>query len=139
MGGRRQARRRLPRQAGRIASYAATSSLSLGRPEHAVTHAGNALEFYAAVDPAERSPTREAISRLDLALALIAVDKPDAAADEALRALGSERVTGTVLVRADELAVVLRRQHPTLDVTREVHNRHRALTLEQSRQRQLTA
>jgi hypothetical protein len=113
--------------AGRIASYAATSSIWLDRPDRAVQHAEEALAFYADVDPAERSPTREAISRLDLGLALIVMNKPDRAAEEARRALKSERITGALLSRAREVDAVLQRAHPRLAGAREVHEQYLAL------------
>lgn len=125
--------------AGRIASYAATSSIWLGRPDDAVRYASEALDFYATVDPAERSPTREAISRLDLGLALIAMKTPDGAAEEALAALSSERITGAVLTRASEVDVALQRWYPRLAATREVHERFLSLSQQQNGRPQLTA
>jgi len=117
--------------AGRIASYAATSSIWLRRPDDAVRYAREALDFYAGVDPADRSPTREAISRLDLGLALIAMNAPDGAAEEALTALNSERITGAVLTRAGEVSAALLRLYPTLAATREVRDRYLSLSHQQ--------
>ncbi len=126
--------------AGRIASYAATSSIWLRRPDDAVRYASDALDFYAAADPAERSPTREAIARLDLGLALIAMKTPDGAAEEALTALNSERITEAVLTRAGEVDAALQRRYPRLSATREVHERYLNLTQQQLDNRpQLTA
>jgi hypothetical protein len=124
--------------AGRIASYAATSSTWLSRADDAVRYAREALDFYARVDPAERSPTREAISRLDLGLALIARKTPDGAAEEVLRALNSERITGTVLARAGEVDAALQLSYPTLASTRNVYERYLALTYQQGNRPQLT-
>jgi hypothetical protein len=114
--------------AGRIASYAATASIWLGRPRQAVRHAEDALTFYAETAPADRSPTREAISRLDLGLALISMGSPDRAVDEALRALNSERVTDAVLSRAGDVDAALHRSYPTMAGAREVHDRYTVLT-----------
>jgi hypothetical protein len=125
--------------AGRIASYAATASIWLRRPDDAVRYASDALDFYAAVDPADRSPTREAISRLDLSLALIAMKTPDGAAGEALTALNSERITDAVLTRAAEVDAALQRQYPRLSVTREVHQLYLSLTQQQGNRPQITA
>jgi hypothetical protein len=113
--------------AGRIASYAATSSIWLGRPDRAVKHAEKALAFYGDAPPAERSPTREAISRLDLGLALIAIHKPDRAAEEALQALNSERITGALLSRAAEVDSVLQHAYPALAATSQVHEQYLSL------------
>ena len=66
--------------AGRLASYAASSYIWLGQPQQAVPYAKDAILFYGEVSPEERSPTREAISRLDLALAFVDLDSPDDAA-----------------------------------------------------------
>jgi hypothetical protein len=126
--------------AGRIASYAATASIWLRRPEDAVRYASDALDFYAGVDSANRSPTRAAISRLDLGLALIATNAPDGAAEEALTALNSERITEAVLTRAGEVDAALQRSYPRLTATREVHERYLSLTHQQQSNRpQLTA
>jgi hypothetical protein len=122
--------------AGRILSYAATSSVWLGRPKQAAKYAIDALDFYTNVDPADRSPTRKAITRLDLAMALLATDVLDGAAEQALQALECERLTGTLLARAGELDAAIRRVRPALPVMREVHDRYLAVA---SRPRALTA
>jgi hypothetical protein len=114
--------------AGRIASYAATSSIWLGQPTEAMSYAEEALAFYQQVDPQQRSPTREAISRLDLGLALVDLKAPDGATDEAARALDSERVTGSVLTRAGELNAALQQRYLDYWGTAEFRERYRALT-----------
>jgi hypothetical protein len=124
--------------AGRIASYAATSSIWLGEPKDAVGYANDALAFYAGTGGDERAPTREAISRLDLGLALICLRTPDRATAEAVRALNTERVTGSVLARAGELETALQRHYPSLPATRDFRERYRCLTARVGRP-QLTA
>jgi len=113
--------------AGRLASYAATSSIWLGQPKEAVGYAQDALAFYQQVDGEQRAPTREAISRLDLCLALVHLKAPDGATDEASRALDSERVTGSVLARAGELDAALLQRYPDYSGTIEFHERYLAL------------
>ncbi len=119
--------------AGRIASYAATSSIWLGQPQQAVSYATEALSYYGQVAPEQRSPTREAISRLDLGLALVGLDAPDGATEEALHALGSERVTGSVLARAGELDAALRQHYPNYRGTADYHERYLALSSQAGR------
>jgi hypothetical protein len=121
--------------AGRIASYAATSSIWLGQPQQAVSYAEEALTYYAGVGPEQRSPTREAISRLDLGLALVHLKTPDGAAEEAMRALGTERVTGSMLVRAGELDVALRQHYPGYRGTADFHEQYLALSTQAGRPR----
>lgn len=104
--------------AGRISSYAATSSIWLGHPLDAVGHAREALRFYADASPADRSPTREAITRLDLALGLLQLDAPDGAVEQAMQALDTDRLTGTVLTRAGELNAALGTNFATSPVAR---------------------
>ncbi|MGH3647401.1 MAG: helix-turn-helix domain-containing protein [Micromonosporaceae bacterium] len=112
---------------GRLASYAASSYIWLGQPQAAMPHAKEAITFYADVRPEERSPTREAISRLDLALAHAERGQPDNAAEEIENALGSERITGSVLSRLGDLGRVMQRRYPSLDTTTTVRERHEAL------------
>lgn len=123
---------------GRIASYAATSSIWLDQPEHAVTYARDALAFYEQVGPDQRSPTREAIARLDLALALVQLQTPDGAIEAASHALDTERVTGSMLARAGEVDTALSQRYSTYAGAREFHERYSALAT-QGRRPQLTA
>ena len=119
--------------AGRVASYAASSYIWLGQPKRAVPYAKEAIVFYGEVSPEERSPTREAISRLDLALAFVELGAPDDAASVVDKALGSERLTGSVASRLGDLADLMTRKYPTLDVTRTVHEHSLALAASLSR------
>lgn len=112
---------------GRLASYAASSFIWLGQPKQAVPYAKEAIAFYGQTSPAERSPTREAISRLDLALAYVELDAPDYAAHEVEAALASDRLTGSVASRLGDLADTMNRRYPTLDVTRTVHEQNHIL------------
>jgi hypothetical protein len=121
--------------AGRIASYAATSSIWLGQPQQATAYAEDALAHYAQVPPEQRSPTREAISRLDLGLALVGLNAPDGAAEEALRALNSERVTGSVLARAGDLDAAMQKRYPDYRGTEDFHERYMTLTEQTQRLR----
>ena len=89
--------------AGRVASYAASSYIWLGQPKHALPYAKEAIAFYGNASPEDRSPTREAIARLDLALAYVEMGAPKDGALEVDTALASERLTGSVASRLGDL------------------------------------
>ncbi len=118
---------------GRVASYAASSYIWLGQPKQAVPYAKEAIVFYGNASPEERSPTREAIARLDLALAYVELGAPDDAAQEVDTALASERLTGSVVSRLGDLETTMNRKYPQLDLTRTVHQRNLLLTANLSR------
>lgn len=118
---------------GRVASYAASSYIWLGQPSQAVPYAKEAIVFYGNASPEERSPTREAIVRLDLALAYVELGALDDGAQEVDTALASERLIGSVVSRLGDLEATMNRKYPTLDVTRAVHNHRLALAASLSR------
>ena len=105
-----------------MACYTASSYVWLGRPAEAALHAKKAIAFYGEAGPEARCPTREAIARLDLAMAHIELGTPDDAAQEIHTALNSERLTGSVVSRLGRLATTMNRKYPQLDITRAVHN-----------------
>jgi len=117
----------------RVASYAATSSIWLDRPERAVAFARDALAFYEQVGLDQRSPTREAIARLDLALALVQLQAPDGAIEAASQALDTERVTGSMLARAGEVDTLLRQRYATYVGAKEYHEHYSTLAREAKR------
>ncbi|MGH3622194.1 MAG: helix-turn-helix domain-containing protein [Sciscionella sp.] len=118
---------------GRLASYAASSYIWLGQPDRAVPYAEDAIDFYSSACPAERSPTREAISRLDLALAYAGLRQTDGVAAQTERALSSERITGSVVSRLGDLTTHMQRTYPQLSTTKDLTERHRELTIALSR------
>ncbi|MGH3854143.1 MAG: tetratricopeptide repeat protein [Pseudonocardiaceae bacterium] len=109
---------------GRLAGYAASSYIWLGQPDKAVSYAKEAVVFYRDGGLSVRSPTREAIARLDLARAHAELGKPDDAAEQVERALSSERITGSVLRRVDDLMVRMRQKYPQLGTTKELADRN---------------
>ncbi|MGH3976532.1 MAG: tetratricopeptide repeat protein [Pseudonocardiaceae bacterium] len=113
---------------GRVASYAASSYIWLGQPKQAVPYAKEAIVFYSKANPEERSPTREAIARLDLAMSYVELGAPDDAAQEVDTALTSERLTGSVVSRLGDLSTTMNRKYPLLDVTRAVHQHSLVMT-----------
>lgn len=112
---------------GRLASYAASSYIWLDQPGRAVPYALEAIAFYRDAGPSERSPTREAISRLDLALAHAKLGQPDDAAEQIERALSSERITGSILSRLGDLVVRMRHKYPHLGTTKELADQYKTM------------
>lgn len=90
-------------------------------------YAQEAITFYRDVRPSERSPTREAISRLDLALAHAELGQPDDAAEQIEQALSSERITGSILSRLRDLMVRMRHKYPQLATTKELTDQYRTM------------
>lgn len=95
-----------------LTSYPATSYIWLGQAENARRHAEYALTTYAAAPAASRSPSREAIARIDLALAHAMLGAPDDAVILGHHALDSTRVVGSVRHRAADLTAYLSRRYP---------------------------
>ncbi|MFG7940349.1 hypothetical protein, partial [Streptomyces cacaoi] len=95
-----------------LTSYPATSCVWLGQADAARRHAEHALATYESAPAASRSPSREAIARIDLALAHAQLGDPDDAVALGHQALGSDRVVDSVLGRAGDLTAYLTRRHP---------------------------
>ena len=105
---------------GVLASYAMTAYpascyLWLGDYRQAEAHGRLALAAHEAAPHASRSPTREAIARIDLAIAVTALGEPDEGADLGRAALASSRVVDSVRSRAGELDAVLAARYPDHD------------------------
>ncbi|MEV6120543.1 tetratricopeptide repeat protein [Streptomyces sp. NPDC052077] len=95
-----------------LTSYPATSFIWLGQAEQARQHAEQALATYEAAPVASRSPSREAIARIDMALAHALLGDPDDAVALGHQALGSARVVDSVRHRAGDLTSYLTRRYP---------------------------
>lgn len=95
-----------------LTSYPATSCVWLGQAETARQHAERALATYESAPAASRSPSREAIARIDLALAHAQLGDPDDAIALGHQALASARVVDSVLGRAGDLTAFLDRRYP---------------------------
>ncbi len=91
-----------------ITSYAATSFSWLGEFTEARSSAEAALKEYSRATPEDRSPTREAIAQIDLAIAVNGLGEPYEAAQLGLKALSSERMVNSIILRAGELGRELR-------------------------------
>ncbi|MFD7504858.1 tetratricopeptide repeat protein [Streptomyces sp. NPDC059850] len=95
-----------------LTSYPATSFIWLGQAEQARQHAEHALAAYESAPEASRSPSREAIARIDLALAHAQLGDPDDAVALGHQALDSARVVDSVRHRAGDLTAFLARRYP---------------------------
>ncbi|MFF4531398.1 tetratricopeptide repeat protein [Streptomyces sp. NPDC001407] len=95
-----------------LTSYPATSCIWLGQADQARQHAEQALATYEAAPEASRSPSREAIARIDLALAHAQLGDPDDAVVLGHQALDSARVVDSVRHRAGDLTTFLTRRYP---------------------------
>jgi tetratricopeptide (TPR) repeat protein/transcriptional regulator with XRE-family HTH domain len=111
-----------------ITAYAASSYLSLGDFTQAERHARAALAVHEQVGAASRSPSREAIARLDLAIAQAHRHEPEEAAALGIQALGSSRVVDSVLARAAALDAALLTGHPELTCAHTFHEQYQTLT-----------
>ena len=115
---------------GTLASYALTAYPAsayawLGDFRAARDHGEAALAVHESVPAASRSPSREAIARLDLATALTQLGTPDEAVVLGSQALTSPRVVTSVLLRARDLNKVLVNRYPNLACVREFHEQFR--------------
>jgi tetratricopeptide (TPR) repeat protein len=104
--------RRFTIDTGTLASYAMTAYPAsaytwLGDFRTARDHGEAALAVHESAPPASRSPSREAIARLDLATALAQLGIPDEAVILGSQALTSPRVVTSVVLRARDLGRVL--------------------------------
>jgi transcriptional regulator with XRE-family HTH domain len=102
---------------GVLASYAMTAYQAscyvwLGDYRQAEAHGRRALEAHEAAPEGSRAPTREAIARIDLAIALAGLGEADEAAALGAGALGSGRVVDSVRSRAGDLNAALTARYP---------------------------
>jgi tetratricopeptide (TPR) repeat protein len=115
---------------GTLASYAMTdypvsAYAWLGNFGTARTYGEAALIVHESAPPASRLRTREAITRLDLATALVHLGTPDEAVALGGQALTSTRVVSSVLLRAGDLDRALVGRYPDLSCVREFHEQYR--------------
>ncbi|MCH0539090.1 tetratricopeptide repeat protein [Streptomyces sp. MUM 203J] len=95
-----------------LTSYPATSCIWLGRADEARRYAERAIATYEAAPSTSHSPSREAIARIDLAIALAQLGAPDDAVTLGHQALESARVVDSVRSRARDLTSYLTRRYP---------------------------
>jgi len=111
-----------------LAGYAASSFIWLGLATEAQHYAEQALQRIDALPVDRRSPSREAIARIDLGLARTALGAPDEACALGAQALCWEPPVGhPVRVRVLELDALLQRRYSNLPEVAAFHERCRLL------------
>jgi hypothetical protein len=118
---------------GLLAAFAATAYPAscyvwLGDFAKAADYGRRALEVHESASAGDRSPSREAIARVDLALALAGQGEPGEAAELGCQALGSPRLTGSVLSRARDLDAALSARYPGQADAARFHAQYQAAT-----------
>ena len=112
-----------------LVDYAASSYVWLGLAKDAQRYAEHTLQLINAEPADSRSPSREAIARIDLGLARTALAAPDEACALGHQALSCEPPAGhPVHVRALELDALLQRRYPDLPQVAAFHERCHLLT-----------
>jgi hypothetical protein len=125
--------RRFVVDTGTLASYAVTAypasaSIWLANFPKAKARAEEALRMHQSVPAEGRCPSREAIARIDLAIALSELGAAEEAVDQGRLALHCPRVVDSVLRRAGDLDTVLRARYPSLPDARDFHEQYREAT-----------
>lgn len=124
--------RRLAVDTGALASYAitaypASSYIWLADYKQAETYARAALAVHKSAAQADRSPSREAIARIDLGIALVHLGSLDEATEYGSQALSSGRVVDSVLSRAGELDRALMTCFPRESVVQGFHEHYQQM------------
>jgi transcriptional regulator with XRE-family HTH domain len=95
-----------------VTSYPASCHVWLGDFAAAVAYARRAVEVHESSQGSGSSPSREAIARIDLAIALAGQGEPGEAAALGCQALGSPRMVDSVRARACDLDTILAARYP---------------------------
>lgn len=114
---------------GIIASYAvnahpASSYIWLADYQQAETHARAALVWQESAIAEDRSPTREAVARIDLGIALARLRSLDEAVAHGNQALSSARMTDSVLSRVGEFDRALMTCFPHEAIAQSFHEQY---------------
>ncbi|WP_157430711.1 tetratricopeptide repeat protein [Actinomadura macra] len=115
-----------------MTSYPASAYIWLGdavRGDFAKArkHAQAAIDEQEGLPESARSPSREAIARVDLGIALAELGEPEEAAAMGRRALGTPRLVDSVRSRAGDLDRALAARHPEVPAVRDFHEMYRHL------------
>ncbi|WP_433259389.1 hypothetical protein ACQPYK_50095 (plasmid) [Streptosporangium sp. CA-135522] len=95
-------------------SVAATTSLCLGHSEQARAFADQAMEVYG-LDP-RVSPTRRAITALELGIACARLGDPEQAVTYGMAAISTPRYSSAIVARSSSLGATLERTYPEATV-----------------------
>ena len=117
---------------GVLASYAMTAYPAscfvwMGDYRQAEMYARRAVAVHEAAPDGSRAPSREAIARIDLAIAVSALGAPDEGSVLGRAALGSPRVVDSVLSRARDLDAMLMARYPGREDARSFREQYRSL------------
>ncbi len=107
-----------------ITAYPASSYIWLADYKQAETYARTALAVHESASPADRRPSREAIARIDLSIALAHLGSLDEATAHGRQALSSVRVVDSVLSRAGELDKALMTCFPQEVIAQSFHEQY---------------
>jgi len=110
-----------------INSHPASSYIWLADYQQAERHAQAALAWQKSAAPADRSPTGEAVARIDLGISLVHLGSLDEAATHGSQALSSARVTDSVLARAGELDRALMTCFPREAIAQGFHEQYQQI------------
>ncbi|MFK0047861.1 hypothetical protein ACIQU4_28005 [Streptomyces sp. NPDC090741] len=110
-----------------VDSFHASSFLWLRHPQEAHKSATAAIGFYRSMVAPAAAPTRLALTELDLALAHAALGDPDEAVRAGQEALSGVRVVESILDRAHQVDLDLRRRFPGHPGTDEFRDRIRSM------------
>ncbi len=108
-----------------LTAYSATSYIWLGDFDEARRRGEEAVAVHEASPVGSRSPSREAIARIDLGIALAELGCPDEAVNQGLLAFASPRLVTSVLARAGELDATIVGRYPNLPETRQFNEQYR--------------
>jgi tetratricopeptide (TPR) repeat protein/transcriptional regulator with XRE-family HTH domain len=111
-----------------LTAYSASSYLWLADFEKARRQAEEAVAVHEAAPVQSRSPSREAIARIDLAIALAELGSPDEAVSQGLLALTSSRIVSSVLTRAADLDATIAGRYPGLPEAQQLHEQYREVS-----------
>ncbi len=110
-----------------LTGFPASSSIWLADFKQAKQYAEQAVALHEAVPPGSRSPSREAVARIDLGIALAELGEADEAIGQGHLALASPRVVDSVRSRAADLDAVLTLRYPRVPAAQEFHEQYRSL------------
>jgi DNA-binding transcriptional regulator YiaG/tetratricopeptide (TPR) repeat protein len=110
-----------------LTGFPASSYIWLADFKQARRHAEEAVALHESASPESRSPSKEAIARIDLGIALAELGEADEAIGQGQLALASPRVVDSVRSRAADLDTVLMVRYPGLPATQEFHEQYRSL------------
>jgi len=110
-----------------LTGFPASSYIWLADFKQAKRHAEQAVVLHESASPESRSPSKEAIARIDLGIALAELGVADEAIGQGHLALASPRVVDSVRSRAADLDAVLTRRYPLVPAAQEFHEEYGSL------------